>query len=293
MFDVSEIPRALREFFRGYGDPGVAPTLAKLPNGHTSAVLVREGYTVHQVDGPSQYAARHEFHDLDSFAAWLLREQCGAVTDILFDADRVTADIVRAGVGNDAVSCLLKRHPRFVRWANVLGRPLSQRDIHLLVLSSGEDFDTQVDGATGKVVGHAGQSLAAQLQKFSAKRAKDVTVEVNEHGLTTLSAVNDKTTITGTLPASFYVEVPVLRGVRDDVGSMVVHRLELFLSVDLDDKGAPTFTLRCPSLEIVVEAALTDGANHLRRELGAGWLVGRGTSKRAVVTVASVLPAAA
>jgi hypothetical protein len=52
---------------------------AEDPAGNGTVLVVRNGYGVQHVAGRSEWARRHEFHDLRSFADWMNRHADPAV----------------------------------------------------------------------------------------------------------------------------------------------------------------------------------------------------------------------
>lgn len=282
---------ALVSFARGlvesFGAPAVETPLVDAPDGKGQLALVRDGYKLQVLPGKQDRFARHVFADIGSFAAWVgAGNHSRNDTDILVDTTEIVAACVVPDAldpDGDIVRCALTSHPRYARWIAELG-VLTQRQFQMLVLSSLADF-AQVRDQGGKALGSDGSALATQLAQFNAVRTQEASFEFDPRGFVSWSAQTDKTVVSGKIPASFKLYLPVLLGVTKEDATEFEYEVEVFIQVVPAEKGPPSFVLLFPSRLLVEHAARKDAAARLQALLGDRFLVGNGKFRMETVTV--------
>lgn len=267
---IASLKDHVKGFFAGLvdslGEISPAVKFVPTPDRRNAAALVRHGYEVRGFDGPKINRRTHQIEDAGSLAAWLQKHADAATTEILVSDDQIVAALRPADINSDIVKVPLAPHPRWKRWAALLGEEpkIGQRKLHRHVLACAQDFPPQPiegGGATS-----AGEALAMQLAKFNAVRSQECTCEVDELGYVRFAAAAEKTQITGRLPPKFKIRVPLFLGVEKS-GVEPIYELELFLTVEPAEKGPPAFGLTCPELEVVRRTACLDVVEHLRAKL--------------------------
>lgn len=267
---------------RAFGAPDVKPSIIDSPDGHSSTVLVRDGYKLEVIKGPTTQRRRHGFADVTSFAAWCKREidraACASTADILVDIDSMeaVASPTPLDPNGDLARCRLDWHPRAARWFRLFGAPVGQQTFHEFLHGAIEDFPA-AKTAKGEDAGSYGEWLAGQVGKLSIAQGQSLKVEIDDRGTTTFLAADSKTEVGGKLPPRFTVRVPGIVGVPGE------YTLEVLLRLSVSKDGTPVFRLECPSLPVVQRQAALDAVAHLGALLGEGYLVGVG--KAAFVTV--------
>jgi hypothetical protein len=288
---LSELLSGVPDLLRRLVAAPVAVPITPAPNGQGGLVAVPSGYTVQPLGGRKTGRCEHKIEDVVSLAAWLNRHGDPKRTQVLVGAVKVSAALDADDPTADLVTCPLAFHPRFEHWRALLGKTLSQRDFQQVVLSALSDFPDVTD-SKGAVLGNSGSGLAAQLGRFSAKTTEEVEVEYDDHGNAIGAKAGMRHDVSpGKLPRSFVVDVPVLLGVDAPDGQARLYRVELFLAVEQQPKGPPTFTLSCPGLPIVLRNARLDARQYLVGLLYDGFLVGLG--ELAVQVVDAIAPKSA
>lgn len=218
---------------------------------------------------------RHDFADLDGFAAFVTRS-VPDFADILVADGSVTADAQPGIKESDVVTCRIGRHPRFSRWEAILGKPVSQRTLLRLVATSDEDF-CRVEGADGKDLGSQGQRILDQLGRVASGKNTETTVTYDTSGALLVASTTAGQTLSAKLPADFWLRLPLVKGARDDAGAYVETEIRIF--IEIDTEGAqPTFTLQAPALSVALDEAFEAAARYLAGKL-PGHLVVRGVAK--------------
>jgi hypothetical protein len=181
-------------------------------------------------------------------------------------------------------------------WLDVLkGTKLTQRALWLFVRARPQDFEAAT-GRNGADLGSYGPILAAELQKLEVSKTGKVVLELGAMGETLFTAGEDKTQISGRLPVSFRIRIPLLRDVRfapeaagePDAGGLPdsvepEYPIDVFLTIETKDGTPPAFQLEAPGLELAQVQASEDALESLRQVLAApapsGFLVGLGEAK--------------
>lgn len=289
MLSGSEIKEAIVNGLQGIvlslGAPSPKIDVIDRPDGNGKMALVRQGFEVKLFEGARANKRTHHFEDLGSFAAWLLKHADPNVVEILVDETVVFALLDPKNPNGDIVICPLAIHPTAQRWFDAIERTaLSQKEVAKLIVSALCDFD---DTSTNGVVGSYGSELAIQIRKFNAVKDSEVTVEIDELGVTTFQAVSEKTKVSGSLPPTFDVHVPLYLGIKNDDDQEPTYDLQLFLEILVREKAAPLFNLSAPNLKLTIREARLEAANFLQRLLNVEgkppFLVGLGKASTALV----------
>lgn len=260
-----------------FGDPSAQIQALPHPSGKGVLVALREGYTVTTHPGRDQVLRQHVFDDLVGLAEWLQRHADPQAAEILVDQHGVVRALLaaRAVPAGDVVECRLQPHPRLARWLAVLGKPLTQRQIHRLIVGALEDFP-RAQASDGTDLGSAGSALAGQFQRIEVVKGGTIDVRLDELGNTRFAGATDSKEIQAKLPPRFSISVPWFIGADPEAA----YDLEIHLSASADER-AVTFSLDVPSLDVVRHRAVLEAVGFLRDLLGDGWLVGLGTPKLA------------
>jgi len=298
---MADLKQIVGQFVQGLveavGAATVKPEMVDHPNGTDQAAVVREGYRLVKLEGGTRGRRAHVFRAVRAFGQWLRRHADPAKVEILGNGDSIAAALDPADPNGDLVQCLLEAHPRAKPWLEVLakGVQLTQRQLWLFVRARPQDFGKAV-GRNGADLGSYGPILAAELQKLEVSKGGKVRVDLDGMGNVIFAAGEEKTEVSGKLPSSFEIRIPLLRDVTlgvDADGSPLpveqepLYALEVFLTLETKDGGAPTFRLECPGLELAQIAAREDAFRCLRSVLESpapeGYLVGAGSVNLNVV----------
>lgn len=246
------------------------------PRGHGCFLVVRDGYKVHELDGPKRGKRGHVFDDVRSFALWLNRHATDQKrTEILVHNESIVAALDPQNPQGDRVVCMLPLHPSFLAWQSVFGRALDQISLHRLVLAEAE------------TLGESAEGFSAALLQLQIATAGDFSAELDPLGYMKVAGGTSKQEATVKMPPRFAVNTPIIEGVgrkyeptTDFVECRYV--LDVFLQLAVvGEAGAKRaqFTLSCPRLEIHRRQARRDAAAYLAALLESGFLVGLGEVK--------------
>lgn len=255
MFDLSQIPSMLRDLL-GFGDPAVATPECVLDLDGDGHVLVREGYKVNRISNltpPTKHGhRRHVFTDVDGFCRWLTRHADPVRTDVLFDGHQIVACLDPQDPEGEQVVCKVLEHPVMLAWREVCGPKLVQSTLreHLIAQRASTQ---RVEGLPTEEDVRVADQLAAALLKLEVARQKDLAVEVDERGVVLFQGRNERTTVSGKLPAEVQILVPVWAELPHDQVE-----LRVLLRLQVDDQANVTFRLSMPEYKLTrYEAALS------------------------------------
>lgn len=242
------------------------------PRGHGQVLVVKDGYRVHELNGPMRGKREHVFHDLESLAAWLNRhaqgkeEQAEILMDAVFDPEdvselgAVTAYLEPKAADGDRVRCEIAKNPVFLAWHAILGNNINQVQLveHLRCYRDSVD--------------EAGTALLAALQQLKITSGGSSEVQVGNLGEVKFLQGDRRTEPTVTLPPEIEVETSIFDGIQG------TYHLRIFVSMRFDEQAIPIFRLTCPGLAIVLREALHDAKGFLEEKLSDGFLVGFGVA---------------
>lgn len=215
----------------------------------------------------------HAYADLADFAAAVNRRLPIDATDILFDPDQdlVVADGGPREKSADQLVLKLKLHPRWKRWAEVLGKRLDQRAFHKLLISTPDGDTEEVQGPDGPI-GTMALVTAQDVGSLRVAKGSVFTGELDPRGFYRVRDQSSTTEVSAKIHSSITVHVPMyLLGADEQV-----YAITLDLDV-LTEGAAPAFVLSCPALDLVRHKAQGDALGLLRSLLAPGYLVGLGT----------------
>lgn len=254
----------------------------KHPRGHGRVAVVKDGYRVEEVAGPTRGRRLHTFHDLASFAAWLNRhaterERCEIVMNAVMNgADpknlgNTVAHLAPQSADGDRVECQIAQHPVWLAWFAILGKDLDQVKLAEHVRCYRDSL-----GAEGSV-------LLAALQQIKVVAGGSTEVQVGALGEIKLLAGDRRTEASVTLPPELLVTTPIFdgvlaRGASPDSPVEAEYVLRLFVSMQFVEER-PVFRLTCLGLAIVLRKALHDAHEDLVARLDEGFLVGFGVPR--------------
>lgn len=285
--DSAMILNTVRGMVKDFGVPNPAIDMEDDPNGTFGKVaLVRDGYRLERLVGPTDIRRKHHFNSVVSFGEWLRRHANPESTEILFNdtdnANTMAATLDPFDQNSSFVTCALAEHPRVEEWNAMFDRCMDQRELWKFVRSHLADFTEAVDN-DGDSLGSYGIILARTLQNLVVKKSGSFQQTINNAGNTVVVAKDDKTEFPSELPASFFINIPLLRDitVQDAVTGEEIestHRLEVFLEIDTDD--GIEIKLSCPDLAVAMFVERERAMDCLGRVLAKpdqpGFLVGRG-----------------
>lgn len=252
----------------------------KHPRGHGRVAVVKDGYSVEDIDGPLRGRRMHTFHDLPSLAAWLNRHATDRQrTEIVMNAVMNGAD--PKGLGNtvahltpqehdgDRVECQIAQVPVWLAWHAILGRDLDQ-------VALAEHVRCYLSSLGGE-----GNMLLAALRAIKVTAGGSSDLHVGPLGEITLLAGDRKTEASVTIPPELNVRTAIFDGVVDATGAACEYVLRLFVSMRFEGEveKRPVFRLTCPDLAVVLRKALHDAHADLVARLDKEFLVGFGVPK--------------
>lgn len=248
-----------------------APELHALPHpsGDGGVFVYAHGYTVQSLPGPRCHRREHVFHDVRSFAAYLKQHvtdtpgSAGGV-EILVDECAVVAALDPDRVMGDRITCQLVEDCRYEAWTEALEGSLSQREFLQLMRAQRKDLDPRVADA-----------VLGALKNLTITGGREIKIQLDETGYTRFAADTGDKKISGEIPPSFIVTMPVFEGIRDSEDIEIQYDVEVFVSMDAEN--GVTFALEAPTLSAIVRHARRDAAAYLTRLLdGTELLVGLG-----------------
>lgn len=270
------IKETLTELMNQTAKPVASPAPVAIDDS-SRIVAVKDGYKLQVLDVPVVKARRHNFHDLDSFAGFAV-DRYGAAdgqrtSDVIVDVGMLTLDAGPNSDLADVVTCDIAQHPRWRRWRQLLNVPLTQRVFARAVRTALEDFPDSVS-RDGVKLGSAGKDLLTQLSKMGVAGTSEFTCEIGQNGEVIASGRNASSSVSATIPVSFTLCLPVMKGAKKD-GQYVSYDVEVFIELDVAN-GPPKFTLSTPGFDVVWDKALDDAATYLGHIM-PGFLLSRGS----------------
>lgn len=289
--DIQEVIQEIRNAIHP-DPPTQAPTLSSSANSLRGLVAVRDGYKLESLPGPEVPQRRHEFASVRSFGQWLRRHAQPDKVDILISPTEIVAALDPTNPAADVVRCKLDPHPRAKAWLDAFqGRVFSQRDLFLFVRGRIADFQDAKD-KNGVSIGSQGSVIAAELQKLEIVKGGKLETRLDGFGGVVFNAAEANSTVSGKLPPSFGLRLPLLRDVLlagVDTQQEPAYEIEVHLTMSHEEGKKPEFSLCAPSVELAQLAALEDARRCLEAQLSAalseGYLVGLGRFATAVVPV--------
>lgn len=232
------------------------------PSGNGVLVTTREGYTVTRFDGPKESIESHSFDDIESLARWLIRYGKPESAQVLFDQDEIVASLEPRTVNSRRVRCKLVPHPSFAAWLDATGRPLSQADFLELLRGHGAAFSQP----------NSAESLAGELLKIEVASGHKLNSEIDATGLQKFHGSDTKKEVSGKIPPSFKLYVPVVDGVRTADDAEAAYMVDVLVTLSIKE-NRPQFKLSIPSLPLILRKSRRDAADFLERLLGDGFEV--------------------
>lgn len=270
------------------------------PDGDGEILVIPPGHETVTLSGPQRRRRNHEFHDIESLCAWVRHQRVLAaptqvetlvstkLVDVHFDAGKIEAD---------SALCALVAHPLWALWGDVLGRPMTQKTFHrLLIVGRGAaSTHPSTDGSGGI---NAADYIAQQVGVLKVVSTGELKSELGPGGMTIFQGKSEKQEVSGRIPPTIKLWTPFFRGVKvpysetpplNDEGPSISiaeheprYEIELFLEFDIID-NEPTFTLTAPGLPLVADEALGGVVTWVKHCLGPDYLVGRGRLHTTVV----------
>lgn len=264
-----EIIENIVEALRGLFAPPVAnlsdPNVRTDPNAKGGKVVaVREGYSLHRLEGPVRSRRCHTFTTVPSFADWLKRYAKPGTTEILVGDENVQAVLNGLEDQADLVTLALQCHPVFEAFDAALGKPLSHRDLLLLVRA----YRDAVRGA---------DVLLAGLAQLKHAKGDEITTHIDpQTGAVRFAGTVRNNDIAGQVPSSIVIETPIWNAVKagPEFAADCLYPIEIL--VTLETEPHLHFVLSCPALDLVLLQARGDVQAHLEHALGEEFLVGGG-----------------
>jgi hypothetical protein len=203
--------------------------------------------------------------------AWLKKHAHPDTAHILVDEDQIDALLDARHPRSHRAVGSLSAHPLWKRWADILGKALTQKQL-LAVLRSGAN----------EILGDPrGQMLRAALGALTVRTGTQYRAEIDERGMTRLAAADANNAIDQEIPDTFEVVAPLFVGVllTGDGDTKVEPHYRVAMEVGVEVvQGVAYFKLSAPNIEVVKLRAREDVAQCLREQLDdRPWLVGLGS----------------
>ncbi len=277
MIEETNFSDVLERLFQRLAPPCPDPSALANPSGSGKILVVRDGYSVHQLSGAMRTVRQHRFDDVASFAEWLA---CHATADKSTEIG-VEKDAIRAlldptdRVDHDVVSCDLVRHPFCERWQGAMKAvALGQRDLHFLLRAQ-----------QSTIVDPVADQLLEQVARLSIAAKGDFTAEIDPTGLVRVSGGNEKVDVSAKLPPAISVYCPIYDGIFSEHSELISYSFTLLLQSSLVENSAGRkelrFALVSPDFVLAEHAARRDVVSYLRRLLPHEFLVGMGFMRTA------------
>lgn len=222
------------------------------------AFVIKQGYTLTELPKPRNVrpVRRHEIEDIGSLAEFLNRHFDPETSEILAAPGRISA-VSGAAWTRDVVVCGMAPDPSFVAWCKVFGAELDQRAAFKALNARREEV---VEGS----------GIVAAFRTLEVHHKAETKLNLTGSGAVEFVSSVAGHSVTGKIPDTFTVRVPVYRG-----GPAV--DIEVIVEPDLDAPVTFTFTAR--NLDKVRETAFEAEVATLRAALNPGFLVTRGSAK--------------
>lgn len=305
---IQELIEAVKGMFTAAAPGTLKPEVIESPDFDGQVTAVREGYKLQTLPAMRRRQRRHTFHSLGSLAAWLRTHQPDGATagvEILVAGDRNRVDVLLdpPNPGGDHVTCRLVHHPIWEAWSSLFesNTAIDQKLLHRFVRTRLADFvvpepEKGPDGSVAAEVLHPGEFIAGELRKLQVARIGEISTEIDERGFSAFRGDSDRLAVSGKLPPSFRIRIPVYvdvgvapfsaaaRSAGADASALASYELEIYLTMDVDEnKKQVLFRLLCPELPLVRQRAVVDAAMYLELLLGESFLVGLGEAETADV----------
>lgn len=264
--------KTINELTSRIAPPTPALEITAAPDGNQQLAVVKEGYRLERILGPTKNAREHTFHDLKSAAEWLNRHADVAEVEILADEAEVVAALTPGDPTGDVVRARMIAHPMLSSWTGIFGKPLNQKALHAQVRGNKAAFRESAPGVSEAEV------ISGELKKLSVGNTSDLQGELDEMGYYRFQSSTGRVEVSGRIPSSFEIVVPVFIGVEDEHGIECRYPIEILVWMNADG-GAVAFTLSAPGLPLIMHQARLDAVAYLRSLLNDGFLVGLGTAK--------------
>lgn len=252
-------------------------------DGSAFAVLHKD-QVLTPVRSPVQ-ARRHVYADLQDFASAVNRRLAVDDADVLFDvaADTITATGHARDMRSDVLSCELRLHPRWKRWADLIGRKLDQRTFYRHLISTPPGDTEIVTAPGGQELGRESLIVAQDIGALKIVKGSTFAGELDPRGFYRVRDLSSTVEASAKIPSQMTIHVPMyLLGEPefDENGAPVDARGQTYaITLEIEvvtDQAAPLFVLTCPALDLVRHAAQQDAMALLRSLLEPGFLVGLG-----------------
>jgi hypothetical protein len=251
--DISGMLQGVVDLFR-------RPSIETADGGHPvcSRTLIHKDYVLRE-DVVHVMQRTHTFDDIDSFARWLQRYASQPKrTEIFIRDSKITAGLAPQRPDGDLVDCLLAYHPLAQAWFNIMGKKLDQKAAIAHIRATIESFTTT--------------SLLQEMIRFQVSFKGEHEFKYGDHGELLFQSHIRDTHITGEIPPTFNISVPIFLGIKNANGEPISYSLEILLDIHLDeddDETQPMFMFTCPKWPIVKTEAIQDAAGYLQRILPA------------------------
>lgn len=238
-------------------EPSPQTQVVDCPSGNGVLVTTRDGYKVQRFEGAKERIEAHTFDDLASLARWLVRYGKGDQVQVLFGLERVVASIEPTAVNSREVSCKILPHPSYDAWVKATASPLSQSQFLELLRGHGAAFAESA----------AAESLAGELLKIEVASGHKLNSEIDATGLQKFQGSDSKQEVSGKIPPSFRLYVPVIDGVMTEGDSEAHYWIDVLVTMSIKE-NRPQFKLSIPSLPLIERQARREAAEYLERLLG-------------------------
>ena len=259
----------------GRAETVATPDIIENPDGLGGFVVVRDGYTVHQLAEARAGYPHHKFDDLASFAEYMSAHfDCEArdgEVDILVGEGSVTAHVRPEEVLPTTCCAIFANHPAWLAWTGILNQEMTQRQLQQFIRGWRKTMDNH-------------EELMAVLAAMSVTGSSTMTSHIDETGASRLASSEGTQDVSVKIPSTLQVAIPCYEGITDQGGDEILYVLEILVRVDLNPVY---FELSCPTIALKKREARRDVAAMLRRSLGEDFLVGLGEARHAVRSVSS------
>lgn len=231
-------------------------------------VVVKDGYTVHHLDGPQEGYRLHRLQDVTSLAEWLLAHTTAEDhprTEVFVSGNQATAVIdPRHHDSAEIVTGGMDGHPLLGHWRTLIGADgagawVSQKTLFakLRVLKGTVD---------------EGAIILQKVQKAGVIESMESETELNAHGGTTLRGTVGKKDSTLEIPETLAVKLPVYLDAHARYTAARAYDLEVIVETEIGDGGIQ-FRLLAPDFPALLRKAQLDVATYLQTSLGDAFTV--------------------
>lgn len=248
------------------------------PNLRDSFTIIRDGYQLVKLDGPTVGQSEHVLDDVRSFANYLNRlcpfESRGMVDILVQDDLRIIATIDPMSPEPHVVKCELDHHPAWIALLNMLGKN-TQMAMHQHIRAWRNTIEDS-------------EALLGMFSAIDVVGADRMSSHTDEVGGTRLSATESKKNVSVKIPpvirhriACFTgIDLPIeVDGTEERMEASYV--VETLVRVDTDPLS---FALTWPTIRLVERNARLDVVAMLNSILEDGFLVCMGLSDHTTVS---------